>query len=232
MPRVQEICHTCGGLGKAGGCPKCGLTPRGQVVAKTMQLDIPADIIPVTYQGKLWEKPIATEQVIMKFRDFDDKLEKVLQEFLAGRIPKFSMFIASPAKGNKHSFAYSCMQTALVQRYSVAPMLSTSDWRRLYRVSQVNPFYKLYDHYKWDDLISMDVVFLSVDHSEDRYDVISLLKDVLDTRANFNRPTFVISDFRLTELVPQWNQQSYGIIYNPNPQRDFFRYPVVLQRFE
>ena len=231
MGKFDCVCHVCGGLGKEGGCPKCGLTPRARAAVKTMHLDVPVDVIPVTYQGKLWSH-VTEEGASLVFKDFDEKLERVSQEFLAGRVPKFSMFIGAPAKYGKHAFAYSCMQTALVQSFSVAPLFTTSDWRRLYRVSQMNPFYKMYDKYKWDDLIAKDVVFLSVDHSDDRYDVIGLLKDILDTRATFGRPTFILSDYKLVELVPQWGKESYNSIYNPDPSRDFYRYPVIIHRFE
>lgn len=230
MPKFDNVCHTCGGLGKEGGCPKCGLTPRQSITVKTMHLGVPLDIIPAAYQGKLWTHE-TEEGALLVFKEFDQKLDKVYAEFLAGRVPKFSMFIAAPPKYGKRAFAFSCMQTALVQSFSVAPLLSTSDWRRLYRVSQMNPFYKLYDKYKWDDLVSRDVVFISVDHSDDRYDVVGLLKDVLDTRSSFGKATFILSDFRLEELVPKWGSQSYSVIYNPDPGRDYMRYPVIIHRF-
>lgn len=226
------VCHTCGGYGRIGGCPKCGLTPRDRPTVKALTLEIPVDTIPVTYQGKSWERPKSTEEIPLKFKDFDDKLEKVWKEFLAGRLPRFSMFIAAPPKYGKHGFAYACMQTSIAQSFSVAPLLSTSDWRRLYKVSQMNPFYKLYDKYKWDDLIAKDVVFLVVDHSDDRYDVMLLLKDILDTRAAFNKPTFIISDYKLEALVPKWGEETYTMIHNSDPSRDFNRYPVIIQRFD
>ena len=229
MGKFDISCHLCGDKGKDGGCPRCGLTPRKNVAVKSMHLDVPADIIPVSYQGKLWEKHEVVEGTPAKTIDFESNLEKVLNEFISGRVPSFSMFISAPPKSNKHWFAYSCMQTALVQRFSVSPMFSTSDWRRLYKVSQMNPFYKLYDAYKWDDLIKRDVVFVFVDHSDDRYDTISLLKDIFDARACFSLPTFVLSDYKLTELVPQWGKEMYSMIYNPNPSCDRMRYPVVLQ---
>ena len=232
MADFKQVCHTCGGRGKEGGCPKCGKTPRIVAELRTMNLDVPADVIPATYQGKLWKKPEPQQGMPQKFAEFDTALDKVHNEFLNGRIPKFSMFISSPPKSDKRLFAYSCLQTALVQTFSVAPLLSTSDWRRLYKVSQMNPFYKLYDMYKWDDLVSRDVVFMFVDHSDDRFDVVSLLKDVLDTRALFGKPTFILSDFKLQELTPKWNAQDYSKIYNPLPDRDMFRYPVILHRFE
>lgn len=230
MARFEDICHTCGGIGKEGGCPKCGLTPRKVAAVHTMKLDTPLDLIPTVYQGKLWEHT-TEEGAPLGCREFDSNLEKVHSEFLRGKIPAFSLFIGAPPKYGKRAFAYACMQAALVQTYSVAPLLSTSDWRRLYRVSQMNPFYKLYDKYKWDDLVSKDVVFLSVDHSDDRYDVIGLLKDILDTRAAFSKPTFILSDFKLEDLVPRWGSDSYGVIYNADPHSDRMRYPIIIHRF-
>ena len=226
------VCHVCGDLGKDGGCSRCGLTPRAHVSVKSVQLDMPVDLIPISYQGKIWEKPVATKDTPLRFAEFDSKLERVLKEFLAGRIPPFSMFIGAPAKYGKHSFAYSCLQTAAVQRYTIAPLFSVSDWRRLYRVSQMNPFYKLYETYTWDNLITRDVVFMYVDHSEERYDCLSMMRDILDTRAGFGKPTFIVSDFNLTDLVPRWGDTSYTDIYNPDPSRDMRRYPVVLNRFQ
>lgn len=224
-------CHMCNDEGKDGGCPRCGRTPSGAITLRRLTLEMPADVIPLGYQGVAWERPLA-ENLPLKFREFDDRLEKVYNFFLQGKIPSFSMFIAAPPKSGKNCFAYSCMQTALVQKFSVAPMLSTADWRRLHKVSQVNPMYKLYGKYRWDTLVGMDVVFVYIDHSDDHYDDIPLLKTIMDARAVFNLPTFIISDYMLTSLVPGWNQSIYTMIHNTDPKRDYLRYPVILHRFE
>lgn len=224
-------CHLCNNEGKPGGCPRCGLTPRSAVSVKVMNLTPSVDIIPIAYQGVMWEKPVVDKQPL-QFKQYDDSLEQIYNQFLGGRIPQFSVFMAAPPKTGKNLFAYSCMQTALAQKFSVAPLLSTSDWRRLYRISQMNPFYKLYGKYQWDGLISKDVVFLFVDHSDDRNDDIPLLKNILDSRAVFGLSTFIISDYRLNDLVPKWNSEVYTMIYNANEKRDYRRYPVILHRFE
>lgn len=224
-------CHNCGDKGLPGGCPKCGLTPRAVSKMRLDRVIVPNDIIPVSYQGVSWDSPTKDDDPL-KFKKFDASLSKVHDKFLCGEIPAFSMFISTPPKYGKNVFAYSCMQAALANRFSVAPLLSTSDWRRLNKVSQMNPFYKLYGKYQWDTLISVDVVFLSIDHGDDRYDDIPLLKTILDTRAAFNLATFIISDYRLNDLVPKWNSNIYSIIHNDDPQRDMLRYPVVLHRFE
>lgn len=221
----------CNGEGKPNGCPRCGLTPRKATGLKLMNFSVPTDIIPKAYQGVLWERP-AIEGLSLRFKQFDDSLEKIYNKFLSGEIPAFSAFLGAPPKSGKNSFAYSCMQTALTQHFSVAPLLSTADWRRLYKISQVSPFYKLFNKYQWDDLAARDVVFLFIDHSDEHNDDIPLLKSLLDTRAAFGLSTFILSDYRLNDLVPKWNKQVYSMIYNSDAKRDYLRYPVVLHRFE
>lgn len=223
-------CHRCNNEGTKEGCPRCGRTLRSAVAVKTLNLEIPTDLIPQPYQGIVWEKP-NPEGLPLHIQEFDRSLEKVYNYFLSGRIPSFSLFLGAPPKSDKNKFAYCCMQTSLAQRFSVAPLLSTSDWRRLQKISQMNPFYKLYGKYQWDTLISLDVVFMFVDHSDERFDEIPLMKSVLDSRAAFGLPTFIISDYKLTDLVPRYDKETYSAIYNPSDQRDYLRYPVIIHRF-
>lgn len=223
-------CHFCNNEGKEGGCPRCGLTPRSSNTVKLLNLEVPTELIPTVYQGVVWEKPEGGD-IPLRLQQYDDALEKVYNQFLSGRIPAFSMFIGAPPKSGKNKFAYCCMQTALAQRFTVAPLLSTGDWRRLQKVSQMNPFYKLYGKYQWDNLIALDVVFMFVDHSDERFDEIPLLKSVLDARAAFGLSTFIISDYKLNDLVPRYDKESYSAIYNPSDKRDYLRYPVVMHRF-
>lgn len=228
---VSTRCHMCNNEGKEGGCPRCGATPKGVVTSKVLNLEVPTELIPTVYQGKVWEKPVVEEGAPLRIQQFDNALEKVYNKFLTGEIPNFSLFLGAPPKSNKTKFAYCCMQTAIAQRFTVAPLLSTSDWRRLQKVSQMNPFYKLYGKYKWDDLIALDVLFTFVDHSDERFDEIPLMKSMLDTRAAFGLSTFIISDYKLNDLVPRYDQEAYSSIYNPDDKRDYRRYPVVLHRF-
>lgn len=226
----MSVCHKCNDEGLEGGCPRCGLTPRKASGLKVLHLDIPTEIIPQQYQGLMWDKP-AGDDLPMTYRQVDDAMEKIYNKFLSGVLPAYSVFLSAPPKMGKAQFAYACMQTALAQRFSVAPYFSTGDWRRLHKVSQMNPMYKLYNRYRWDGLVSMDVVFLYIDYSEERYTDIPLLKSILDTRASLGKPTFIVSDYKLESLVPRWDSDLFMMIYNPDPKRDFKRYPVLLQRF-
>lgn len=227
---MSKVCHACGNFGIEGGCPRCGKTPKTVAGAKILTLNAPVEFIPVHYQGKLWEPP--ANDVTQASLTFYGSLSRVHDEFLKGNVPAFSMYVSSNAKGGKHEFAYSCMQTAMAQGFSATPLLSASDWRRLYRVSITNPYYKLYDQFTWDDLIRRDVAFMFIDHSDERFDVISLLKDVMDSRAAFGKPTFIISDYKLNTLNKRWGTSTYGMIYNPDPSRDTLRFPVVLHYFK
>lgn len=226
----KQRCHFCNNEGKPDGCPRCGRTLQMASAVKLLSMDIPTDLVPEPYQGKTWEPPTG-DDIPLHFKQFDSALQKVYDYFLSGKIPKFSLFLGAPPKTGKNQFAYCCMQTAIAQKFSVAPLLSTSDWRRLQRVSQMNPFYKLYGKYQWDTLIAMDVVFMFVDHSDERFDEIPLLKSVLDSRAAFGLSTFIISDYKLNDLVPKFHSEAYSSIYNPSDKRDMLRYPVVIHRF-
>lgn len=222
--KVIHACRQCDGKGLDGGCPRCGLTPRTVISGRLIPAVEDNDIIPEYYKGKIWTKPNGSQLV------FDDNLDKVHNLFLKGELPKFSMFISAPPKSGKMLYAYSCMQAALVQKFKVAPLLTASDWRRVYRVSQMQPLFKLYRKYRWDDLIIKDVVFIVIDDSEDRFDIISMLKTIYDSRATFNLPTFVISDYKVTELVSKFDSNDYNKIYNPSQERDYYRYPVIMNR--
>lgn len=221
------MCRLCGGLGLKGGCPKCNATPRPLAHMSLVTQESTSDIIPHIYQGVMWNKP---ESENAREKEFDNSLEKIHNSFLNGSIPKFSVFLAAPPKSGKNLFAYSCMQTSIAQGFTVAPLLSTADWRRLLKVSQTNPFYKLYGKYQWDKLINLDVVFLYIEHSEEHNSDIPLLKSIYDTRSGFGLSTFVISDYRLNDLVPRWDSDAYTSIYNSNDNRDYLRYPVILHR--
>lgn len=228
---MDNYCHTCGNKGKEGGCPECGrrLNELRLTELTTMDVTLPVNVIPLQYQGKLWAPTVLSEG---KLSHIEGSMLKLLEVYQRNKLPKFSLFLGRPAKSNKSLFAYSCLQTAIMAGYSAAPFLSTADWRRLYKASQINPLFKLYNEYRWDTLVQKDVVFLYVDHSDDKYTVISLLKDILDTRAGFNLATIIVSDYELASLVPAWKSDEYSLIYNPDPQRDMLRYPAVLQGFK
>lgn len=225
---IFDICRVCNDKGKEGGCPRCGKVIGNCALELNLMDTIPTDIIPLHYQGKFWVKP---ESHTEREKQFDTTLNKVHEKFMRGEFPTYSMFIGAPPNIDKFIFAYSCLQLAQSNGRSIAPILMTGDWRRLYRTSQQNPTYKLFNKWDWNSLITKEILFTSVDSSEDRFDIIGLLKLLYDTRALQGLPTFVISDFELTTLVPKYRSEDYLKIYNSDNKRDYYRYPVVVQRF-
>lgn len=227
---MQPQCIICHNEGKEGGCPKCGRTPVSFASDINIALPLPEDIIPQIYLGKFWSKP--ENETLLAFKTFDEKLEKIHNLCLNGSLPPYSIFIASPPKSNKTLFVYSCMQALILKGYTIAPYLSTADIRRLLKISQINPFYKLFNKWTYETIISSDVLFLSISHLADRFEDIILLREILDSRARMNRATWIISDYKLQSLVPKWNSDAYLELYNTDPNRDKLRYPVILHRFE
>lgn len=224
-------CHTCNGRGLPGdGCPECGAKVNQTIDLRSTSFVINTDIIPSFYQGKTWEKPSydGTETDLVK--EIDDRVAAVQDKFLSGEKPSFSLFISCNEDYGKFIFAYSCMQAALLSGYTVAPLLSTADWKRIHKQSQINPGLKLYGNLRWDELVRRDVVFIYVDHSDDRLSDIWLLKTVLDSRATMGLGTYIISDYHLPTLSSRYNSKEYKALLSSAQKKDLNRFPIIIQR--
>lgn len=227
---MQTKCTKCYDKGKPGGCPKCGKDSSKSKENITFFKEVDTLIIPTRYKGISWTKPDSAENNL--FSNFDNDLEKIHKKFMAGKSIKFSLFIAAPQNYDKLTFAYSCMQASLMHKKVVAPLLSTSDIRRLMRVSQISPFFKLYQSWTYDAVMSADILFVTVTHIDDnRNNDIMLLHELYDTRARLDLPTFVISDYALESLVPKWESKIYSVLIGDGKNVDYLRYPRILQRF-
>ena len=224
---MQTKCPKCYDLGLPGGCPRCG-KDRKEIkhldLSKTETIQN-SNIIPSAYKGKVWS--------YQEHSRFFDNLEKIHKSCCSKEGLHFSLYIASNNSLDKMLFAYSCMQGLLLHNKSVSPLLSTSDLRRLMKVSQINPFFKLFGVWQYDSLMNLDVLFVTVSHLEEtRYTDIATLREVLDCRARFGLPTVFLSDYPLESLVPKWDSRQYLTVYNTNPDRDYIRFPVILQEFK
>ena len=150
-----------------------------------------------------------------------------------GKLPNFSAFICGPMRLNKELFVYSCLQTLLVKGFKVAPFLSTIEMRRIIRASQYNPRYKFLNAWSYDDVISADILFITVTHlTEDRHSDISLIQEVLDTRSRLDRPSVFVSNYPLESLVSRYDTGEYLSIFNTDKNRDKLKYPYIVQAEE
>ena len=100
------------------------------------------------------------------------------------------------------------------------------------RISQISPFFKLYQSWTYDAVMSADILFVTVTHIDDnRNNDIMLLHELYDTRARLDLPTIVISDYALESLVPKWESKIYSVLIGDGKNVDLLRYPRILQRF-
>ncbi len=228
---MQSKCTRCYDLGTPDGCPKCGKLSSSNKNKIVFSSDIDNSIIPTKYQGVVWTRPDEVKNKL--FYDFDSDLDKIHKKFLSGANLKLSLFIAAPQKYDKLTFAYSCMQAGLMNKFRVAPLLSTSDIRRLMCISQISPFFKLYKSWTYDLVMSADILFVTITHIDNnRHDDIMLLHELYDTRARLDLPTIVISDYTLESMVPKWDSKIYSVLVDIGKNADLLRYPRILQRFD
>ena len=142
-------------------CPECVHAPAGsdsklsqmssfsQVKANTETTLVEegsAEIVQPAYKGIFWNRRILendnTEKLPEKvdiagryndrlFVRFLDQLTKIDGIFKEGGIPNKSVYIIAPPGYSKTVFAYSCMQQALANGYSVAPIIDTIEQKKL-----------------------------------------------------------------------------------------------------
>ena len=206
-------CFKCGGNGFVDkDCPECGRAAR----VKSMNLEFREDadafvtetgmrVIPDHYKGIVW----STEMLIgtkpdkekdYRFLDFVKGLEKINSVFSKGVLSRQSAIIIAPAGYSKMTFAYSCMQRAIDNGFSVAPLLDTVEIKRLLTLAGDNPNYKVCKTMSYDDYIMSDVLFATVTKLAAREWAFEVIQELIDRRARKGLSTFIISRYDLAEI--------------------------------
>ena len=236
-------------------CPECGHAPAGsdsklsqmssfsQVKANTETTLVEegsAEIVQPAYKGIFWNRRILendnTEKLPEKFDiagryndrlfvRFLDQLTKIDGIFKEGGIPNKSVYIIAPPGYSKTVFAYSCMQHALANGYSVAPLIDTIELKRLLVLASEKLDYKLYGRFSYDDYMSSDVVFVTVTHTYYRYDAYSVLDELINRRARLGLATFILSRYSLKTLY-KWDS------LKNSSSKDGRKYPSVVAYVE
>lgn len=242
-------------------CPECGHAPAGsdsklsqmssfsQVKANTETTLVEegsAEIVQPAYKGIFWNRRILendnTEKLPEKFDiagryndrlfvRFLDQLTKIDGIFKEGGIPNKSVYIIAPPGYSKTVFAYSCMQHALANGYSVAPLIDTIELKRLLVLASEKLDYKLYGRFSYDDYMSSDVVFVTVTHTYYRYDAYSVLDELINRRARLGLATFVLSRYSLKTLY-KWDKLGSLDSLKNSSSKDGRKYPSVVAYVE
>lgn len=242
-------------------CPECGHAPAGsdsklsqmssfsQVKANTETTLVEegsAEIVQPAYKGIFWNRRILendnTEKLPEKFDiagryndrlfvRFLDQLTKIDGIFKERGIPNKSVYIIAPPGYSKTVFAYSCMQHALANGYSVAPLIDTIELKRLLVLASEKLDYKLYGRFSYDDYMSSDVVFVTVTHTYYRYDAYSVLDELINRRARLGLATFVLSRYSLKTLY-KWDKLGSLDSLKNSSSKDGRKYPSVVAYVE
>lgn len=242
-------------------CPECGHAPAGsdsklsqmssfsQVKANTETTLVEegsAEIVQPAYKGIFWNRRILendnTEKLPEKFDiagryndrlfvRFLDQLTKIDGIFKEGGILNKSVYIIAPPGYSKTVFAYSCMQHALANGYSVAPLIDTIELKRLLVLASEKLDYKLYGRFSYDDYMSSDVVFVTVTHTYYRYDAYSVLDELINRRARLGLATFILSRYSLKTLY-KWDKLGSLDSLKNSSSKDGRKYPSVVAYVE
>lgn len=246
---VDKICPECGHAPVSSDSKLSQMSSFSQVKANTETTLVEegsAEIVQPAYKGIFWNRRILendnTEKLPEKFDiagryndrlfvRFLDQLTKIDGIFKEGGIPNKSVYIIAPPGYSKTVFAYSCMQHALANGYSVAPLIDTIELKRLLVLASEKLDYKLYGRFSYDDYMSSDVVFVTVTHTYYRYDAYSVLDELINRRARLGLATFILSRYSLKTLY-KWDKLGSLDSLKNSSSKDGRKYPSVVAYVE
>lgn len=221
-------------------CPACGREP----TRVSMNFDVRKDTeefvkkvsvagIPALYQGVMWDAEILRDSKREKERDisFDNfvkQLSKINDIFVSGLLPQKSAIIIAPAGYSKMVFAYSCLQRALDNGFSIAPIFDTVEIKRFLTLAGDNPNHKLYDSISYEDYIMADVLFATVTKLPSREWAYEALEELIDRRARKGLSTFVLSRFSLMDISKRDKSNQFSAIAT-SVSTDSLKYPAVIR---
>lgn len=230
MSKAHRSCGRCGGINTTKEiCPECGRLPTTSIVGKSAF--VPLDEIPKYYQGKVWDAKVFWRyhqelKSDMQAQEFVSQLEKVYKLFASGKLPTRSAIISAPTTFSKLTWCYSCMQAALAFGYTVAPVLDTSELKRLVVLSTEKSY--SYNEMSLDEYLSKDIVFVSVTKTEQRKGSASIIVDLLDKRARLGKPTFFISRYSIYELSYWDRVGDFAQIKSDEDSGDPLKIPAII----
>lgn len=229
-------CYVCGGKGTADGCPDCGkkftdVTKIFSTIATDKMIKY-ADI-PKAYVNMPWstQQLIDTHPNIIyedKFKRYYTQLEKILSIFAEGKIPNQSAIIIANRAMGKRIFAYNCLKLAAEHGFSICPILDNTEVKYISLKSATQPDSKyLFNHISLEKILFSDVLFLSVDY--DNYSsALRTIESIMDKRARFDKPTFIISRYNLSKLSYYDRNDSYLTLFEDSRKVNNLKFPVII----
>ena len=206
------ICTMCGGYGKPGGCDKCGKDSNPSIELSKQKLpekfidSCRWNLIPDEYIGIDWGKGYLLSSYEeyendVNFKLFLDQCEKFHEIFKNGKRVNKSFFLCAPPEFGKDTLAFSCMQYAKKNGFTVAPFLDTTDVKRLLILGGERPEYKVLNRVNFDDYVTSEVVFVSVTKTQYVKEAYITILELLSKRSRLGLPTYIMSEYPLDVLT-------------------------------
>lgn len=233
----REHCLVCRDRGMPGGCPSCGRKndSRPEQIAVTEEILLDHSI-PEQYKGIMWNETILRKdyQTLNEsagFNAYVSKLSRVYDIFEKGGIPKTSIVIMAPRRYGKMTWAYSCMQQALIHGYSVAPMLDNTQYSRLNILCSERPNSRYIRRlgYQIEDVDFADIVFMTVDKMN-WAGAFRVFDSLIDKRTRLGKPTFIISRFSMIEMTraDSFDDAAAGFV-DTSRRNNILKYPTIIE---
>lgn len=209
---VKINCFTCRDEGLPNGCPDCGKVKDIVINKEAVKT---STIIPDFYKDLIWDYSI-----FLKDREgdlskvFGSQLQKIVDIF-KNRIPAKSAIITAPPRSSKSVFMFTCIKFAYNYTKSISRILTTPECKKMLREGEVEE-------------LSKDLCFVRVPSIFSKYESDEIIRELLIFRANQNKPTFIISDFPIRQIMPKQLQS----IIDMTGKENGLRYPALIEMFE
>ena len=242
----SDICFVCGGDFDPRyieePCPGCGRI-NGKLPNEKPSNEIPATydlpknkleatIVPKQYQGVVWKK----ERIVSEhpddiknvfYQNLINNMDRAHDIFIEGKVPYKSAVFTAPPGYSKMTWAYSCMQFAMQNNHTVAPLLDTQQLKRLLVGATEDPKFKLLGNIDYDEYITSEVLFVTVTKTDYRIDAHKVLSEILDIRVRLGLPTFIISRYPLKEIARRDWDNHFQSIVNDDITQNPLKYPII-----
>lgn len=220
MSKYDFECLVCRDKGREEGCPKCGRETRitGNEVSRDITLtELNRMQIPRHYTKKKWDPLILKEDHSdyidnIDFNNYVGQLNRVLEHLEKGGTIPNSAIITAPMGSGKTTWAYNCMLELLKNNIQVPPLISTSQLKAMQTKAYERPTWQN----KWQDFtyieyIEADVLFVAVTKGPEYVYATRLLIDIVDIRSRMSKPTVILSDWSITNLI---SSDKTGMLYS------------------
>lgn len=238
---ADGYCFVCGNSGFYDrDCPSCGREAKNRSLnldfrdnANDYVTESGMQVIPDHYKGVIWSGEVlkSTKTDLendYNFKSFVDGMEAINSVFARGLLSRQSAIIIAPAGFSKMIFAYSCMQRAVDNGFTVAPLLDTVEIKRVLTLAGDNPSYRVSKTINYDEYIMSDVLFATVTKLAAREWAFETIQELIDRRARKGLSTFIVSRYDLSEISRKDYSNQFAVTATAVSD-DGCKYPAVIR---